>query len=123
MGLKKLNLATCASMDGGTIANEFDLLLERAENDVRSRPDVDKVREVTLKITLKPTRFDPEKGFVDVSMQAVVKDKLPPHDSTAYAMRATADGLLFSEFAPENPDQMTIDEARKKPNLKEVPRG
>lgn len=123
MALKKLNLATCASMDGGRIANEFDLLLERAEADVRSRPDVDKVRKVTLEIVLKPTRVDPEAGFVDVSMQATVKEKLPPHDSTAYAMRATAEGLLFSEFAPESVDQMTIDEGGAKSKLREVPHG
>lgn len=108
----KFTLRTFAELDRGKMGLLVDKFLDRAVADVRDRPGVDKAREVTLKIRIKPGELEPGYAVLeDFKVGFQVTSTVPAHKSTDYSMAADKSGkLLFNSHAPENPNQRTIDD-------------
>ena len=104
MALQELTLESLRTIDGGRVAIAFEEALKTVYNDLRDRPALATAREVTLKLKLSP-KVDPAGDLDRVFVAFDIQDKLPKRSSVAYAMKATADGLLYEEFSPEDPNQ------------------
>ncbi len=70
--LHELTLETLGKMDGGRIATAFGLALKRCIQDCEDRPNVNKPREITIKLGVLPAA-GPEDDVCDrVRMQSRV---------------------------------------------------
>ena len=108
----RLNLSASAlhQLDDGAAGAIIDRALATAIADLDDRGEDDQARKVV--ITLTGVRD--EKGLIDWHLEAGAK--IPPFRTakTKSRLHHRADGelsSLFSAHAPEDPDQVTIDEA------------
>lgn len=104
-----ITLAGLANLDGGRIAEAFRLEVEKTYADLDDRPAVKAARTITIKVLLTPEQN--EAGRLElVNVDCEIDSKLPRRKSRTYSARHDGQGLTVSLFAPEHPDQRTIDE-------------
>lgn len=106
--LQILKLSGLSKLDEGAFAEEVDQLLEICRQDCAARPNVDKARTVTIKVSMFPVPSSDGKVLEGARIVPEVKHTLPTRSTRAYQMSNTREGLAFSETAPENPQQGTF---------------
>jgi hypothetical protein len=106
--LQKLSLGSLATLDGGSVNDQFDSALKRASLDLQSRPGETKARTVGLKITLVPV-VD-QNGFCeDAKWVVAVEDKIPSYKSPDFSAGLRRDGsFVFNEDSLTDVDQGTL---------------
>ncbi|HMQ20993.1 MAG TPA: hypothetical protein PKE00_00790 [Planctomycetota bacterium] len=115
MAYEKFSMGTLLAIDGGRIREAFEMTLAQCEQDMADRPGVKAARKVTLTITLTPD-VDEEGNLCAATVGFDVTLSMPKRKSRDYAMRAEPNrGLWFNEYAPENPNQRTVDEGLNDP--------
>jgi hypothetical protein len=112
VSLQLFKLATLSELDDGRIREAFDQAMQRGLADCKDRPADDRVRKITLEVSLVP--LVSEKGDMETCDVAFkVAESLPKRISRTYNMKATAAGLVFNEDSPEDVRQLTLDQAPK----------
>lgn len=107
----KLDLSTLKDFDFGKAAISWQEALRRMVLDVLDRPGEKKAREVQLIATIRPV-LEQGGDVVDAEVAFSIKTRLPSWQTAPRPTLITKKGeLLFSEIAPDNPRQRTIDEA------------
>jgi len=87
------------------LEEDFERLREAIVADCQARPEVQKKRELCLKVQFQPT----DRGD-NVRVRCFIEAKVPTREAPTYRMMTTqARGLKFSPGAPETPDQSTFD--------------
>lgn len=110
MVLKLFSLANLADMDGGRAGEAFAQAVQRLQWDLDERPHVKAARTLTMRLTFKPIPGESGRleGFdVDFSFE----ERLPKRQSYPYRMKPGDKGPVFSDMSPDNPDQLTIEDA------------
>lgn len=104
-----LDLESLASLDQGAAGAIIEAALREAVADLDDRGQDKKPRQVSITVTL----LQLENGQVAVDVDAAAKLPRRRTASTFCRLQKQARGaaLTFQEFAPEHPDQRTIDEA------------
>lgn len=107
--LQKLGFESLATLDGGSVNEQFNNALKRASLDLQARPGETKARVVNLKITLFP--IADQSGFCEDAKWAIdVTDKIPSYKSPEFSASLRRDGsFVFSEDSLVNPKQGTLD--------------
>jgi hypothetical protein len=114
MAIERLSFEALTDLDGGRVCEAFDQAVARLEADLHDRPGVKSARQVTLTISMTPV-MDENGSLEGCDTSFEVKDRIPKRKSRNYTMRAgKGGGLFFNNFAPENPNQRTIDEVIEK---------
>lgn len=104
-----LTLKTLPSYATGDLTKRFDELLAKQVKDCIERPGLDKIRTLTLKVTLRPKKKD-DGSCDDCWVEIDLGIKGPGFPMPSYLMSATNNGGL--RFVPDNPsapDQTTLD--------------
>ena len=103
-----LNLESLAALDGGAAGAIIEAALREAVADLDDRGQDKKPRKVLIAVTMLVL----ENGQVAVDVDACAQ--MPKRRTAATFCRirkeAVGSSLLFQEFAPDNPNQRTIDE-------------
>lgn len=110
MSLLTLKLETLKDLDFGRPAVAFEQGLADAVRDCVDRPGDKRPRRVTLDLIIAPVPDDT--GVCDsVTGEFKIKTTLPHRQTKPYSFGLNRQGkLFFSEYAPENVDQATIDD-------------
>lgn len=110
MPMLQLSLSNLAELKGGLVERMLQSALNRIAMDLRSAPDIQEWRKVTLEIRAKPTVEDGELG--DVIVEFAVAPKVPVRiTSSRMQVKSSTNGakqLFFSIDSPDNPTQKTI---------------
>lgn len=114
MALVKFRFSRLGDIDGGRIEEALEQCLQRLIADCEDRPAVAKARTLSFKMTMVPTMDDA--GDLDtIKVTFSADDKLPGRSTRDYQMAVRrVNGkhtLLFQDLAPDNPSQMTIEDA------------
>lgn len=110
MAMKLFDLAQLATMDGGRCGEAFMQALQRLQWDLEERPNVKAARVLVLRLSLTP--IPGETGRLEgADVDFAFEEKVPKRKSYPYRMKPGAKGFVFSDFAPENADQRTIEGA------------
>jgi hypothetical protein len=109
--VRNLSLKTIADLDLGRLDAAFRREMDRVVEDLNARPDDKSKRKIAVVFEIMPEEL--AQGLLDtVAVQCTIASKLPHRRSRAYSMRATADNQLqFSSESPDDPRQMTLDQA------------
>lgn len=111
MALKQFDLGQLADIDGGRIAAAVELEMKKAIEDCRDRPTEERARKVTLEVSLVPTVYDGTGDLETINMTFQCKHTIPTRKSRSYNVGVQKSGkLVYSEYAPDNVHQRTIDE-------------
>lgn len=98
-----LELGSLANFDDGLLAAAFNESVRKVVADLNDRPNDDRAREVTIKITFKPIPRQGELDFARVS--AVVTSKTPAQEGRACTLSpkrlGKELGLIFSTNGPD----------------------
>lgn len=116
MAIEKFALEALTRIDGGRINEAFNQALRRCESDCRDRPGTGKARRITLVVDMLPI-CDDRAELESVNVAFRIAETIPKRESKTYNMRATTNGLLFNELAPDDVRQTTLDDV---PDLKKV---
>ena len=107
----ELSLETLPNFDFGKASVAFQHAIKRAVDDCTERPGSNATRKVVFTVNIVPMvqeTGDLSEAQIDFNVQA----KLPPWQTSPKPVGVTKQGhLFFSEHAPDNPRQSTIDEA------------
>lgn len=105
---QRLTLGTLGLLDGGAAELIIDEAIRAAAEDIDNRGEDGKPRAVNIVITL--CRMD--NGYVEAHVEAEAKVPKKRTASTLSKVRRSGGQteLVFQQFAPEDPDQRTIDE-------------
>lgn len=107
MPQKQLTIDSLRDLDFGLVSTAFETELQRVVKDLQDRPTDGKPRKVALIFVLKS--MDDHADDIDCECEVVAS--IPKRVSKPYRMRAKQDGsLYFQPEAPENADQMVIDD-------------
>jgi hypothetical protein len=116
MGQQQLSLDTLKDFDYGKAAAALEHALGIAVRDLIDRPGDTTARKVTLTIALKPL-LEQDGDVVNADVGFAVGCSIPKWSTNPKPAAVRKSGhLLFQDMAPDNPDQMTIDEAEGYPN-------
>jgi len=97
------NLAGAYKID--ILREEFDRRMADAVADCKTRPGLNKCREVSLTIKIWPAPQEPD----DVLVDHAVKSKIPIREIDRYRMQTTVNnGLKFQPNSPVDPDQESL---------------
>ncbi len=108
MTVKTLTMGQLAVMDNARIGEAFNLELKRVLADLEDRPLLEKVRTITLTVSLSPVAEDEGPGLEGAVVDFKLKSTMPERQSKPYHM-ANRDGqLMFNDLAPENARQGTL---------------
>lgn len=107
MPLKVFSLESFASMDGGRASEAFAQALKRMQADLVDRPNLRRARVLTLKVRMLPVPGD-RGALASIDVEWELAESVPKRQSAPYRMRHGQRGPVFSEEAPENPDQLTV---------------
>lgn len=110
MTVKKFDLESIVTIDGGRVNEAFAQALRRCELDCGDRPATPDSRKINLTCELVPV-CSPSGELESVNVSFQIKDNLPTRKSSKYNMKATVGGMLFNELSPEDVRQATIDDA------------
>ncbi len=111
MALKTFDLGQLAEIDGGRIAAALELEMKQAIHDCRDRPTESAARKVVLQVELKPTVYDGTGDLETINMTFQCKHTIPTRKSRSYNVGVKKNGsLVYSEYAPDNVHQRTLDE-------------
>jgi len=107
---QKLTLGTLKDLDFGKAESAFQAELDKVVADVQDRPNDPTNRSVTLTVLVKPEQV--EHGTAETcQVQLQIRSKVPHRQTREYSMKtSTAAELVFNSEAPENANQMTLDE-------------
>jgi len=111
---QKLSLAGLLKLEFGTIGLAFERELLKVVENLRNQPNDTGKRSIQLQMDLVPDKetMGPSGTLSRVLACFAVRVKLPPRRSSTITMNVTPDNeLLFNDLSPDEPDQMTIDEA------------
>lgn len=111
--LHKLQAASLAKLDRGTLAVAIEQALQTTAKDCLDRPTDDRARNVVVTISLKPkAEYDEELKTMQVTGvegQYKVKCNVPDRESKPLDFGLRDDGtLIFNENVPENHRQPSI---------------
>lgn len=107
----QLSLDTLKDFDFGKAAVAWEKALGQVVKDCLDRPGEEKARTVTMTTNIRPI-VQQDGDVVDVEVDFSVKAKLPPWQTAGRPAIPSRNGqLFFSDMAPDNPRQTTIDEA------------
>lgn len=110
MARMQLSLETLQHFDFGVAAKMFNQALKRAVLDVIDRGGDDRKRVVTLRVNIKPILLQ-DGDVVEAEVEFEAGTALPSLKTPKKPMTVNRQGQLgFSELAPDNPNQTTIDE-------------
>jgi len=110
MARQTLSLDTLDQFDFGKASAAFSMALEKAVRDCLDRPGEKKAREVSLVAKLTPVLLQ-DGDVVDCEIGFTIGCGVPKWQTAARPVGATTGGqLFFQELAPDNPDQMTVDD-------------
>ena len=110
MARKQLSLDTLGDFDFGRAAVAFQKALEAVVRDCTDRPGDKHARTVELKASIVPVMLQ-DGDVVDVEVDFQIRSKVPAWQTAARPLNVSRNGqLFFEEFAPDNPNQMTLDE-------------
>ena len=89
----------------GTLADDFDAQFAAAVRDCRDRPQMDKAREVVLRIKVVPSPSDKD----DVIVTPVTTSKTPAREILPYLMQTNSKGQArFAPSSPMDPNQREL---------------
>ena len=108
---QKLSLSSLGSLDLGVVTEAFDLELKRIVLDIKDRPAVALPRRLSINFVIKPT--DPAHGDT-ASVECEVVSSVPKRVTRPYEMRVKGDDLSFQSEDAENPDQLSLEDERKR---------
>ncbi len=107
--LHDLTLESLAKLDGGRIGQAFQLSLKRASQDCEDRPQVKKMREITIKVGVLPVAAADDDHCDEVAWQAVVSDAVPKRQTRVYSARVRAGGkAAFNDESLDDVNQMSL---------------
>jgi len=111
--LYKLQAASLANLDRGTLAVAMEQALQTAARDCIDRPTDDRARTVTIAISLKPkSDFDEDTRSVNITGaegQYKVKCAVPDRESKPLDFGLQTDGtLIFNGNVPDNHRQRSL---------------
>jgi hypothetical protein len=111
--LHKLQAASLAKLDRGTLAVALEQALQTAARDCIDRPTDNRARVVTVTISLKPkAEYDDQTRAMDITGadgQYKVKCTVPDRESKPLDFGLQQDGsLIFNEHVPENHRQRSF---------------
>jgi len=105
-----LSLETLHNFDYGKASAAVSVALKRAVDDIRDRPGEKTPRKVNLMMLLTP-QIQQDGDVTDANVGFEISCNIPKWKTTAKPAGVTqAGGLFFQPSAPDNPDQMTIDD-------------
>jgi hypothetical protein len=110
LSIQKLSFESLATVDGGSLNEQFENALKRASLDCQSRPGESKGRVITLKVTATP--IVDQNGFCEEAKWCVdVTDKIPCYKSPEFMASLRRDGsFVFTEDSVRaNPSQGRLD--------------
>jgi hypothetical protein len=110
---QQLSLASMKDVDSGKINAAFDHELKRIIEDCHDRPGMNKPRKLVLEVLLLPNcGTDANELYCEsVAAQIRVDSRIPGRKTKVYTLDTKPSGAAyFNADAPENPDQMTIDD-------------
>lgn len=108
MAIKEFDIAALGEFDGGRIAEAVNQEIRRVINDCKDRPQVEKVRSVTLQFDFEPL-MDDQRELDACNLSFQIKSNLPKRESKTYNVGVKKDGrLFFSEHSTDNVNQRTI---------------
>ncbi len=111
MSLQTLSLDTLKDFDFGKANVAFEHALRKIVRDIIDRPGDKSARKVILTTELTP-QLEQDGDVVSASVGFLIEAKIPKWKTQPQPTNVTSRGqLLFQELAPDNPDQMTIDDA------------
>lgn len=88
-----------------SLRQTFDAAFEAAVKDCQSRPGLNKARTITITVTVKPDKEDPDK----VEVKHTCGSKNPPREIPRYRMLTTyTGGAKFQPTVPAEPDQNVL---------------
>jgi hypothetical protein len=112
MARKMFSLSELRNLDFGKMDAAFQRELAKIIDDIVDRPEDDRPRRLLLRLAIIPEEITA--GTIEtVTAGFEVAAYLPTRRSRPYSMRVTKNGLIFNSEAPENPDQMTLDEVNE----------
>lgn len=111
--LHKLQAASLAKLDRGTLAVALEHALQQAARDCLDRPTDDRARKVMVEISLKPkAEYDDDTRSVEIvgaEGQYKIKCSVPDRESKPLDFGLTQDGtLIFNENVPDNHRQRSL---------------
>lgn len=111
--LYKLQAASLAKLDRGTMAIALEHALQQAARDCLDRPTDDRARKVTVEISLKPkSEYDEDTRSVEIvgaTGQYRIKCSVPDRESKPLDFGLQTDGtLIFNENCPDNHRQRSL---------------
>lgn len=110
MSLRQLKLDTLKDLDFGRPAVAFEQSVADAVRDCKDRPGDKRPRKVCLEFVLVPV-IEQDGDCTGVEGEFKIKVSLPHRQTKPYSFGLTRQGhLLFSDNAPENIEQTTIDD-------------
>lgn len=106
MSLKQFEFESIDQIDNGSLVVALNDAIRRAYHDCESRPALNKPRDVTLKMSLKPVADGRNLGKVYVNFDV---KKSFPSEGLEVLMKPGQEGLEFQPEIPENPDQKPLE--------------
>jgi len=106
-----LSLPALTELDGGAVAEAWLELAQQAVADLHNRPQLKDKRKVTLTVEFSPV---PDKSgeLIEVTTAFKLKSSLPTSASRDFRLSPAKDNLLkFGLFNPDDPSQLTLEEA------------
>lgn len=111
MSLQTLSLDTLKNFDFGYAHVAVQEALRKVVMDILDRPGDATARKVVLAASIKPVLMQ-DGDVVQAQISFEIDAKVPKWSTHPAPANVTRNGtLLFQELAPDNPDQMTIDDA------------
>lgn len=99
MSLDPLTLENLKDFDGGSLANLVDMGIQQVSVDLLNRPELDKVRKVTIQLEFKPVADGKELDHVVTTAQ--VKVTVPNRETRVNTLiPARRGGLEFNASHP-----------------------
>lgn len=112
MAKERLTLAMLAKLDGGRHARDWQRGLDRLQADCVERPNVKGARKLALVAIIEPETDDADAKTIETcSIRFEVSATIPREKSRTYSAGVRGTGLIVNELSPDNPGQMTLDEA------------
>lgn len=107
--LELFTLKTIHKLSEGELEQAFDEQLKAFVQDAIKRPQIEKVRKLTLTVEIRPAAKT-DGTCDDVFVDCYTASKCPTRPVQTYRMRSTVNGgLKFQPDAPLEPDQGTLD--------------
>lgn len=107
---QNLDMKSIGDLDEGRVGIAVNNALNQIAHDLKCRPGVEKVRKMTITLTMKP-QIDADGLLASVDIGKTIKTTLPDTQGHITNAKVSTDGeLVWNDASPDDIAQSTLDE-------------